>query len=177
MGNVVVFIGASLDGFIAARDDDVAWLEAFLTPDEDYGFSEAICGVGTAVMGARTYEQALEHPERMLSGIKTYVVSRRVMPVPPVARVEFYQGDLKGLIGKIRQEDPRDIYVVGGGRLVSSLLREGLVDVLIQSVVPVLLGDGIPLYTGISERIGLDLIDCVRYASGVVKLEYRPKKH
>ena len=127
-------------------------------------------------MGARTYEQALEHPERMFSGIKTYVVSRRVMQVPPGARVEFYKGDLKGLIEKIRREDPRDIYVVGGGVLVSALLREGLVDELIQSVVPVVLGDGIPLYTGISGKISLDLVAAVEYTMGIVKLQYRPSK-
>ena len=176
MGNVIVYIGTSLDGFIAGRDDDVSWLEAFLTPGEDYGYSEFVGRIGTAVMGARTYEQALEHPERMLSGIKTYVVSSRVMQVPPGARVEFYQGDLKWLIGKIRQEDNRDIFVVGGGLLVSAMLREGLVDELIQSVAPILLGDGIPLYTGIPGRIDLELVGSVAYPTGIVKLSYRLRK-
>jgi dihydrofolate reductase len=88
MRKVIVYIAASLDGYIARKDDDMSWLDFYQVAGEDYGYSEFTKTIGTAIMGARTYDQSVRHPERILTNIKAYVLSRKTMPVPSVAWVE-----------------------------------------------------------------------------------------
>ncbi len=172
MGRVIVYIATSLDGYVAGKDDDLLWLEAYGSPDEDYGYAAFMAGVGTAIMGARTYAQSLAHPERMLAGVRNIVLSAAEMEVPSGIEVEFYAGDLGKLVERIRKEDERDIYVVGGGQAVSSFLRAGLVDELIHFIAPVLIGEGVSLYPNIDAKVPLRLAEAVPYATGMVKLRY-----
>jgi dihydrofolate reductase len=174
MGNIIVYIAASLDGFIAGPDDDLSWLDPFSAGGEDYGYADFMRNVGTAVMGARTYEQSLVHPERLLTGLKNYVVTRRSLQPAADVDLELWQGSLTGLVAKIRRESKKDIFVVGGGQLVSGFLSEGLVDEIRLFVVPVILGEGVPLFTGLRRAISLELIEAVPYGTGIVKLRYRP---
>ena len=128
--------------------------------------------VGTAVMGARTYEQSLAHPERLLAGIKNYVLTSRSLPLSPGFDAVLWHGPITGLVKKIRQESDKDVYIVGGGRAISRFLNEGLVDEIRQFIVPVILTEGIPLYTGLNREISLRLIKTVPYSSGIVQLRY-----
>lgn len=175
MGKVIVYIATSLDGYVAGKDDDISWLEHFNVPGEDYGFSEFIQNVGTAVMGARTYDQMLKHPERMLIGIKNYVLNDMPMTVLEGVDVEFYGGDLTALVEKIKKESDKDIFIVGGGQVVSSFLNADLVDELIHFVTPILLGGGISLYSALDKLIDLQLVETQSYETGLVKLRYALK--
>jgi dihydrofolate reductase len=112
MGRVVVYTATSLDGFIARKDYDISWLDPFSAGSEDYGYKEFIKTIGTAVMGARTYEQSLIHPEQFLSGLKNYILTRRSLPAVPGIGAEFWQGPPTGLITLIRKESDKDIFVV-----------------------------------------------------------------
>lgn len=172
MSKVIVYIAASLDGYIARKDDDVSWLDSYQVAGEDYGYSEFLRTIGTAIIGARTYDQSVRHPERILTNMRTYVLSRKTMPQPSGTVVEFYDGSLKALIDRIKNEDDRDIFVVGGGRVVCSFLNEGLVDELLHFVVPVLLKEGILLYPTLKKEISLKLVETIPYKSGIVKLHY-----
>jgi dihydrofolate reductase len=176
MTKVEVYIASSLDGFIALNDDDISWLDPFLVPGEDYGYAEFMKTVGAVVMGARTYEQSLEHPERLLTGMKNYILSKRLMPIPDGIDAEFFHGDLRQLIDKISGETTGTIYVAGGGRVISGFLNARLVDDLIQFVAPVLLKEGKPLYSGLFDEIQLDLREVIEYRSGIVRLHYAPRK-
>ena len=173
MHKVIAYIAASLDGYIAHKNDDVTWLDLYQVAGEDYGYSEFIKTIGTAIMGARTYDQSVRHPERMLTNIKNYVLSHKTMPIPSGASIEFYNGNLKALIDKIKNEDNRDIFIVGGGQVVCSFLNEGLVDELLHFIVPVLLKEGIPLYPTLKKEISLKLVEAIPYKTGIVKLHYR----
>jgi dihydrofolate reductase len=175
-GRVIVYIATSLDGYVARKNDDLSWLEAYNTAGEDHGYAEFFKNVGTAIMGARAYEQSLKHPERMLTGIKNYILSEAPMEVPAGVDVSFYKGDLAALIGNIRKQGNKDIFVVGGGRVVSSFLNAGLVDELLHFVAPILLKEGIPLYPALDEEISLILKETVSYKSGIVKLHYVARK-
>ena len=161
MSRVIVYIATSLDGFIARLDDDISWLDPFNASGEDYGFADFMKTVGTAVMGARTWEQSLIHPERLLRGIKTYILTTRSLPSAPGIEGELWQGPLTGLVKKIRQESERDVYIVGGGKVISRFLDEGLIDEIRQFIVPVILKEGIPLYTGLRDEIPLHLVKAV----------------
>lgn len=162
MSKVIVYIAVSLDGYIARKDDDVSYLDSYQVAGEDYGYHEFTRTIGTAIMGARTYNQSVKHPERMLTGMKTYVLSGKTMPVPSGVSLEFYNGNLKALIDRIKNEDNRGIFVVGGGQVVCSFLNEGLVDELLHFVVPVLLKEGVPLYPALKKEINLKLKPVVR---------------
>lgn len=175
MSKVIIYIAATLDGYIARNNDDVSWLDAFQSPTEDYGFADFIRGIGTSIMGARTYQQSLIYPERILKGLQHYVLSAKALPLVPDADIEFY-GDTSGrLIKKIKNESSKDIWIVGGGQTVCSFLNEGLVDEIQQFVVPVLLKEGIPLYPALNKEITLNLVETQAYPSGIVKLRYIPK--
>lgn len=126
-------------------------------------------------MGARTYDQSLKHPERMMSGIKNYILSETPMKVPKGVNAEFYKGDLTALVEKIRQENNRDIFIVGGGQVVSSFLNAGLVDELLHFIAPVLIKEGVPLYTALDKKITLRLLEAKTYKTGIVKLRYVPE--
>ena len=174
MGRVLVFIATSLDGFIARPDDDISWLDPYSR--EDHGFTDLLRNTGAAVMGARTYRQSLVHPERLIGGMKNYVLSHRTLPRAPGIDITFWQGTLPGLIEEIRHESEKDVYLAGGGQVISRFLNEGLVDEICQFVVPVLLHDGIPLYTGIRHEIPLELAGADPYPSGIVRLRYIPQE-
>jgi dihydrofolate reductase len=169
---VILYIAASLDGYIARTDDDISWLDAYQSPDEDYGFADFMKTIGTAIMGARTYEQSLKFPERTISGIKSYVLTRRPLSRIADTDVEFYNGDLETLVAKINKESTKDIWLVGGGKAVASFLNAGLVDEALHFVVPVLLKRGIPLYSALGTEVKLTLVESIRYPSGIVKLHY-----
>jgi len=176
MSKTIVHIATSLDGYVAGKNDDLSWLEVYNSADEDHGYGEFIKNVGTVVMGARTYDQSLKHPERMITGMKNYILSDKPMAVPHGVDAEFYQGDLAVLIQKIKKESDKDIFVVGGGQVVSGFLNADLVDELLHFVAPVLLKEGIPLYSALDKKISLRLVEAVPYKTGVVKLRYVPEK-
>ncbi len=115
-GKVVVYIAVSLDGFIARPDNDISWLDPFSAGGEDYGYDAFMESVGTAVMGARTYEQSLVHPERLLSGVKNYVLTSRALPQASGIRTELWHGPLPALMKKIRAESEKDIILSAAGR-------------------------------------------------------------
>jgi dihydrofolate reductase len=172
MSRVILYIATSLDGFIARKDDDISWLDPFNANGEDYGFSEFLKTTGTAVMGARTYEQSLVHPDRLLTGIKKYILTSRSLPLSPGSDAELWHGPPVKLIEKIRLESEDEIYIVGGGRVISRFLNDGLIDEIRQFIVPVILKEGIPLYTGITQEVSLHLLLAVPYSSGIVQLRY-----
>jgi dihydrofolate reductase len=176
MGRMIVFIAASLDGFIARKDDDISWLDPFSTGPGDYGYAEFMKTVGIAIMGARTYEQSLLHPERLLTGVTNYVLSHRTLPEAGGTDTEFWHGPFADLVTKIRHESKKDVYLVGGGQVISQFLNEGLVDEVRQFIVPVILTEGIPLYTGLNRETALKVIDTETYPSGVVKIRYSPEQ-
>jgi dihydrofolate reductase len=174
MGRVIVYIATSLDGYIAGKNDDLSWLEAFNNQNEDHGYGKFIKNVGAVVLGARTYAESLKHPERILYGLPNWVLSAQAMQVPHGADVTFYSGSLADLVSGIRVRTDKDIFVVGGGQVVSSFLKSGLVDELRHFFAPVLLGEGVPLYCGLNQAIPLRLEMSVPYTTGIVELRYVP---
>ncbi len=169
---VLLYIAMSLDGYIARKNDDISWLEPYQTPEEDYGYSAFINTVGSAIMGSRTYQQSLEHPERLLRGLKTYVLSRQHFLNVPDAEVEFFSGEPEALVEKIRKESDKNIYVVGGGQVVSSFLKAGLMDELCLFIVPILLGGEVSLFSTLDREFKLRLREVISYKSGIVQVHY-----
>ena len=172
---------ASLDGFIARKDGRVDWLETSDTFDGgdvlDAEFiREFLKTIDCYVMGSRTYETALDFEARGFGwsyGDKpTFVLTRRELPKTRDT-VEFYSGDLTRLVEERLKPAFRSIWVVGGGTVSGECLRLGLADEVRYSIVPVLIGEGIPFFDGLEKDVALHLVDVKAYASGMVALRHQ----
>ncbi len=177
---VTIHMAASLDGFIARKDGSVDWLE---TADEfvggdtmDPAFVEAFLKtIDCYVMGSRTYETALSFEAKGLGwsyGDKpTFVLTSRELPRTRDT-VEFYSGDLtQFVIGHLRPTF-RTIWFVGGGVVSGECLHLGLADELRYSILPILIGEGIPFFEKLDRDIALHLAEVKAYRSGMVELRY-----
>jgi len=181
---VTIHMVASLDGFVARRDGSVDWLE---TADEfaggqtlDPGFVEAfLATIDCYVMGSRTYETALSFEARGLGwayGDKpTFVLTRRALPRTRET-VELYSGDLAELVNGRLRPAFRSIWFVGGSRLAAECLRLGLADEVRYSIVPVLIGEGLPFFEQLDRDIALHLAEVKAYKSGMVELRYEVRR-
>jgi dihydrofolate reductase len=178
-------MAASLDGFIARKDGRVDWLE---TSDEfaggetlDQGFVETFLKtIDCYVMGSRTYETALKFEANgsgWAYGDKaTFVLTSRDLPRTRDT-VEFYSGDLARFVsGRLRREF-RNIWFVGGGVVAGECLRLGLADEVRYSILPILIGDGIPFFEKLDRDVALHLAEVTAYKSGIVELRYEVRGH
>ena len=172
MGQIVYYVAASLDGFIAGPNGDVSWLDEYSGPDEDYGYQEFLDSVDTLVMGSLTYEKILEFGEWPYPGKSTYVATKRELPAAEGAEIKFSEGPISTLIDEIKRGSAADIWLVGGGALAGDMLAQGLLDKVRLFVMPVLLGGGVPLFSGLKETARLNPAEMTRYESGVVGLDY-----
>ena len=182
---VTIHMAASVDGFIARRDGSVDWLE---TADEfaggesmDPAFVEAFLRtIDCYVMGSRTYETALRFESQGLGwayGDKpTFVLTSRNLPRIRET-VEFHSGDLAQFVNKSLRSRFRAIWFVGGGALSAECLRLGLADEIRYSIMPVLIGQGIPFFEKIDRDIALHLTEVKAYKSGMVELCYEVRGH
>lgn len=165
-----VFIGTSLDGFIARTNGDLD----FLPPGggEPHGYVEFMATVDALVIGRKTYDTVLAF-DKWPYGEKTVVVlsTRPLAPAPPGAVVERMSGTPADIWSKLSARGIRHIYV-DGGITIQRFLQDGLIQRLVITRVPVLIGAGIPLFGPIPRDIALRHVGTREYASGLVQSEY-----
>ncbi len=177
---VTIHMAASLDGFIARKDGRVDWLE---TSDEfvggdamDPGFVEAFLKtIDCYVMGSRTYETALRFEARGLGwsyGDKPiFVLTSRDLPRIRDT-VTFHSGDLAQFVNGRLRPAFRTIWFVGGSAVSGECLRLGLADEVRYSILPILIGDGVPFFEKLDKDVALHLAEVKAYKSGMVELRY-----
>jgi dihydrofolate reductase len=167
---------SSLDGFIARNDNSVSWLEdtgseyeagVSLSDEEAAAFVKTI---DCYVLGSRTYAHALELGWPY-GDTPTVVVTGRTWP-PARKSVEFYSGDLKTLVDVNLAPRFRNIWLVGGAMLCQRFLELGLVDEIILTIAPVLLGEGLRLFGGSLSEKGWNLKNVVAYKNSFIELSY-----
>jgi len=169
-----VFIAASLDGFIARPDGGLDWLEAVQSPTEDYGYLTFFDSVDALLLGSGTYDTVRAFSEWPYGDKPCYVATSQEWR--PVRQEVFVRGNPVELARQLRDRGHSRVYL-DGGRLIRSFLTTGLVDELTLSVVPVLLGAGIPLFRerGTEPTYGehpLRLAGSKAYPTGLVQLRY-----
>jgi dihydrofolate reductase len=175
---------ASLDGFIARKDGGVDWME---TADEFAGgdhfdpeyVETFLKTIDCYVMGSRTYETALSFEAKGLGwayGEKpTFVLTHRELPRTRNT-VEFYSGDLAQLVNATLRPAFRSIWFVGGGVVSAECLRLGLADEVRYSILPVLIGEGVPFFDKLDSDIVLHLAEVKAYQNGMVALRNEVRK-
>jgi dihydrofolate reductase len=175
----VIYGGAtSLDLFLARKNGAVDWLihdpEAMKIMQEMWPRFDAM------VMGRKTFtaalanfsEEDLKKAEEMKGGMRSYVFSRTLEPGKK-GGYEIVNADAAEFVRKLKQEEGKDIMVMGGGELAASLFEAGMIDEVGFNVHPVLLGSGIPAFHKRSRQIDLELVECKAMKSGCVYVYYR----
>jgi dihydrofolate reductase len=172
MRAITLYIASSLDGYIARRDGRVDWLFT----DADYGYTDFLGSIGTIIMGRTTYDQLLTFGRYPYGGKEVFVVSRSRAGQKD-EHVTFVGLDIAERIRRIRAGDEggKGIWLVGGAQLVRLFVSERLIDEIIISIHPVILGSGIPLFLPQDSETWLDFVNATSFPSGLVQLTYRVK--
>ena len=176
VSEVVLYIAASLDGFIADDDGGVDWLaeDRFkdgVAPDEDYGYAKFYDGVELVIMGRKTYDQILGFGKWPYSGKHNAVFTQHPPQENPHG-VEFVSGNVRTHVERWKRDHSGKLWLMGGGELNSAFRREQLVDRTILTWIPVYLGSGRRLF---SEPLSVEPQTLIRqqtWPNGFVQVEY-----
>jgi dihydrofolate reductase len=165
-----VFIARSLDGYIARKDGALDWLPE---EPEDHGYTEFMASVDAYVMGRGTYDTVLGFGAWPLGKTPVFVATSRPLPepLPEGSRVEPVSGDPAAIVAALAARGIERLYV-DGGKTIQQFLRVGLIQRLIITTIPVLLGGGIPLFGALPADVKLRHVHTRSFPSGLVQSEY-----
>ena len=177
MRKIIVYIAVSADGYIARPDGDVEWLNR--RPDTiDYGMGEFYKTIDTVLFGRKTYDWAVNYSKtHNIQGgvfdrsVANYIFSRNP-PKDPAEGVEFVSEPLEPFIRKLRATPGKHIWMMGGGELIASFLDSGEIDEFDIHVIPVFIGEGIPLIAPRQRDLPLRLLECRSFDDGVIRTRY-----
>ena len=173
--NVIVHIATSADGYIARPDGDIEWLTSRPAPKGFYGMDAFMKSIDTTVLGRKTYEVSLEMGAKFDARSRTFVFSRQAPTSNAPKGVEFVSEPIGPFIDRLREQPGKDIWLMGGGDIIASFLDEHAIDEFVVSVVPVFIGDGIPLIARRHRLTPLALLSTERFEDGLVQLRYAVK--
>lgn len=171
-----VYIATSLDGFIAREDGNIDWLHSTVEPiaNEDYGYAAFMDSVDCLVMGRSTFEVVTGFPKYPYSTKHAVVLSSTLKSVPDNLsdNVEIHSGPVTELVNDLAGRGFKNIYI-DGGKTIQSFLQAGLVDELILTRLPILLGRGLPLFGQLEHDITLTHLTTKAYDNGLVQSHYQ----
>jgi dihydrofolate reductase len=166
-----VFVGTSLDGFIARSNGDFDFL--FPSGNEPHGYDEFMATVDALVIGRNTFETVLAMDPWPYGERPVFVLSTHALPAAPAgAVVEHLSGEPAEIAALLDARGIRHVYV-DGGITIQRFLRAGLIQRLIITRVPVLIGDGIPLFDSLPHDVQLHHLATRLYSTGLVQSEYQ----
>ncbi len=172
---LIVYISTSLDGYIAKPNEDLSFLNRVMKKGEDYGYTHFISTVDCVIVGRKTYDWVMNQvsifPHHTM---ETYIITHRVKPKE--GNIHFYSGSLKDLVIRLKKEDGKNIFCDGGAEIVNELLKEELVDEVIISVAPVLVGNGTRLFQDGRPEQEVELVAVKQFDTGLVQYHYKTVK-
>ena len=175
---IIVSVAMSTDGFIARPDGDVDWLDR-PGPKRDYGLGQFFKTIDTILWGRKTYDKGIEMGMKSSEfgpGVKHYLFSRRPRK-SLLPGFEWTRETVKTFAQRLRAQPGKDIWMMGGGGIIASFLDEGEIDEFRMHVIPILIGEGIPLVQPRHRSVPLKLLSSKAFPDGVVELNYRVKGH
>lgn len=170
-----VFIAISLDGFIARPDGDIGWLLQRDDPAEDHGYTGFIADKDVIVMGRGSYETVVAYdpwPYELPVTVLSRQLTGTAVPAHLEGKVRFSSSGPRMLVEELARQGVRRIYV-DGGQVVQSFLKDGLIDDLVITTVPVLIGSGRSLFGKLPHDVDLELVASRSFPSGLVQSTYR----
>lgn len=171
----IVYIATSIDGYIAKKDGDIDWLHDIPNPEgSDFGFGEFLESIDALLMGRNTYEKVLTFEGEWPYSKKVFVLSNTLKEVDEKleGKVEIVSGNLTGLIKSLNEKGYINLYI-DGGKTIQSLLEQDLIDEITITRIPIILGEGIPLFKVQENEIKLSHISTDIYENGLVKSHYK----
>jgi len=169
---VIVHIATSADGYIARPDGDIDWLTSRPAPKGFYGMGAFMKTIDTLVMGRKTYEAGLRLGGKYDGKERTVVFSHQARPAGAPRGVDFVSEPIAAFVGRLRDQPGKDIWLMGGGELIADFLDAQAIDEFVISMVPVFIGDGIPLIARRHRETVLELKGMKSFDDGLVQLHF-----
>ncbi|HSY62401.1 MAG TPA: dihydrofolate reductase family protein [Cytophaga sp.] len=168
---VILYIASSIDGYIAKPNDDLSFLSIVEKKGEDYGYENFIKTIDTVVLGRKTYDWIMAQvPEFVHNDKQTFVITRTEKP--SVGNTHFKTCKPSDLIAELKTRPGKDIFIDGGAEIVNALLKEKLIDEIILSLIPIVLGSGVRLFADNNPEQQLTLVSSKAFDTGLVQLQY-----
>ncbi|MHA1552645.1 MAG: dihydrofolate reductase family protein [Candidatus Heimdallarchaeaceae archaeon] len=171
MPKVVLYISCTLDGFIAREDGSVDFLDRFMEIGEDHGFNDLLKRISVIVMGNRTFQEysGAEKFYEYYKGKELFVFTREISADHD--KVTFVNEDVRTFLENLQTD--KDIWLLGGGKIIEAFHNESLIDEYIISIVPSVIGQGIPLFRQSVVESDLELVKSQSFETGIVNLHYK----
>jgi len=174
----VVFIATSLDGYISDKNDGLEWLHSVPNPDNlDFGWGDVINRIDAIVMGRKTFETVCGFDCPWPYSKPVFVLSNSLSSLPEEhdGKAELINGSLSDVLATIHEKGHRELYI-DGGVTVQNFLREDLIDEMIITVLPILLGGGTPLFGELAEPIAFEHAKTEVLLNAMVQNHYRRRR-
>ncbi len=172
MTEIIYYVAASLDGYIATPDGGVGWLSEFEGGDTDYGYADFLASLDAVLIGRRTYEQVLTFGSWPYTGKPCWVFSHAEL-APAAPEVTITSAAPREVAAEMAARGLHRAWMVGGAELAAAFRAAGLITEYHVAIMPVILGGGIPLFGAPGPIDRLELMDSTPYPNGVVMLWYR----
>lgn len=169
---VILYIAMSLDGYIAKPQDDLSFLSIVEKEGEDYGYSNFMSTVDTVILGRKTYDWVMKQVGDFPHANKNaFIITKTARPT--INKTVFYSGDLTALVKKLKSEKGKHIFCDGGAEIVNEFLKNDLLDEIIISIIPILVGNGIRLFNEGRPEQYLMLANVKTFDTGLTQLHYK----
>ncbi len=168
-----VFIATTIEGNIARKNGDIDWLESIENPDNnDFGYNDFISTIDAIIMGKNTFEKVLSF-EKWPYLIPVYVLSKTLKEIPSDLndKVKIINGNLTEIIKMLNNKGYENIYI-DGGKTIQSFLKENLIDEIIITIIPILIGKGIKLFGDLNDDLKFTLKNTTVFKNGLTQLHY-----
>lgn len=170
--SLMLYISCSLDGYIAAPDGSLDFLNPMQKEGEDYGYADFIATVDTIIVGRKTYDSVLAMGIEVPYPDKTvYVITRTLRESSEL--VHYHTGSLSSLVQDLKSRPGKNIYCDGGAEVVHELLKNKLIDEFYISIIPILLGNGTRLFKDGRPEGKITLVGTQSFETGLVQLHYK----
>ncbi|MGC3978383.1 MAG: dihydrofolate reductase family protein [Paludibacteraceae bacterium] len=173
MKKIKLYIAASIDGYIARNDGDLDWLTEYpINAETNYGYDIFYESIDTVLMGGRTYRD-IQNMDILwpYKDKETYIVTRN--PINEKENIHCITENVIETILGLRVQNGKDIWLVGGGKLIAALLNENMVDEMIITTIPVILGSGIPLFPDNPKESKWKIASSESYKNGIIQTAYK----
>lgn len=168
---IVYYTATSLDFYLAGENGEIDWLFY----DNDYGYYDFIKTIDTTLMGRKTLEVIESFKgEFPYKGFRNYAFSRNDVPGNN-PYINYVAGDVTGFVHDLKDKEGKDIWLIGGGEIAGMLMNNFLIDEIILSIHPVILGKGIPVFANLNSRKNFIVSDSKVYDSGLTQLHLQLK--
>jgi dihydrofolate reductase len=169
---IIVHIATSADGYIARPDGNLDWLTRRPAPKGFYGMPIFMRSVDAKLLGRKTFDLSVDMGAPFSPNDRHYVFSRQPPPASVPPGVEFVSQSIGAFTKRLRDKPGKNIWLMGGGEVIASFLDDGAIDEFIVSIVPIFIGEGIPLIAPRHREVPLHLRSVKSFPDGVVQVHY-----